>query len=306
MAQPRTARSKHAMLELRGRTLRALREGFHARGYLEVETPVRVPVPALETHIDAVRADGAYLRTSPELYMKRLLAQGEQRLFELGPCFRAGERGTRHNPEYTLLEWYRAGCGYRDMLDETEAMLVEVAARVRGEAALMWDGRRVELEPRPWRRLDVSEAFRLHAGWDPALAFDEDRFDLDLVERVEPALPRDRPVFLLDFPAPRAALARLSAERPEVAERWELYIGGMELANAYGELTDAAEQRRRFEQARAERAGRGREAYALDEAFLAALEAGMPACTGVALGVDRLVMLLADAANIGEVRAFLD
>jgi lysyl-tRNA synthetase class 2 len=154
-----------------------------------------------------------------------------------------------------------------------------------------------------WVSVTVSEAFRRFAGWDPVAAYDADRFDLDLVEKVEPALPHDRPVFLWDYPAEAAALARLSAANPRTAERWELYVAGVELANAFSELTDAEEQRRRFAACAEERARLGKEVYPLDEEFLAALAAGLPPCAGVALGVDRLVMLLADAESLDDVRA---
>jgi lysyl-tRNA synthetase class 2 len=154
-------------------------------------------------------------------------------------------------------------------------------------------------------RLTVSEAFQRWAGWDPAETWDEDRFNLDLVERVEPALPRDLPVVLADYPAPAAALSRRKAADPRVAERWELYIGGLELANAYTELTDPVEQRKRFEDCAADRRARGKDVYPLDEDFLRDL-AKMPPAGGIALGVDRLVMLLAGAATIDEVVAFSD
>lgn len=293
------------MIEIRSRVLHAIRTFFHERGFIEAETPVRLPRPALELHIDAIPSVDWYLRTSPELHMKRLLAAGCPRIFQMGPCFRAGERGRLHNPEYTMLEWYRAQADYLDVLVDAKALVAHVAESVLGGTSLVYGGGPIELMP-VWDCIDVADAFVLNAGWNPVKAFNADRFDLDLVEKVEPALPRDRPVILKDYPVPAAALARCRAGDPPVAERWELYIGGMELANAYSELTDAAEQRRRFEECAHERRRMGKPVYPVDEAFLAALEAGMPPCGGVALGVDRLAMLLSGAHAIEQVRPFCD
>ncbi len=289
-------------LAVRSHALDAIRGFFRAGAFIEVETPVRIPAPALELHIDAPSAGpDAWLRTSPELHMKRLLAAGCERIFQLGPCFRAGERGRRHNPEFTMLEWYRAGAGYRDILADCEGLVRHVAAAVIGSTRLVYRGVAIDLAA-PWMRLTVREAFRRHAGWDPVAAYDPDRFDLDLVNLVEPALPRDRPCVLLDYPAPAAALARLKPDDPAVAERWEVYLGGLELANAYGELVDAPAQRVRFEACAEARRRLGKEVYPLDEPFLRALESGLPPCGGIALGVDRLVMLLCDTDDIADVR----
>jgi lysyl-tRNA synthetase class 2 len=266
-----------------------------------VETPVRLPVPALEAYIDAEPSGTAYLRTSPEFAMKRLLADGLTRIYQLGPCFRRGEWGEHHRPEFTMLEWYRVGADYLDMLAETKALLAAVAKDVLGKLSWVHGGGRIELMP-VWDSLTVDEAFLQFAGWSPVRAFDADRFDRDTVEKVEPALSRERPTVLRDYPAEAAAMARLKPGDPRVAERWEIYIGGLEVANAFSELTDSAECRRRFAAWSDLRKREGREVYALDEAFLAAMDKGLPGCAGVALGVDRLVMLLANEADIGNVR----
>lgn len=294
----------HTPLLLRSRVLHAIRCFFHERGFVEVETPVRLHTPALELHIDAEPSGDHWLRTSPELHMKRLLAQGHDKIFQMGPCFRRGERGDRHHPEYTMLEWYRSHADYTNILADTKALVAQVAQTVKGGTSIRYLGHPIDLLPR-WERLTVSDAFRQHAGWDPVETFDEGRFNTDLVEKVEPRLPRDVPCVLADYPAEAAALARRKPENPRVAERWELYIGGLELANAYSELTDPAEQRARFEACAASRRKLGKDVYPLDEAFLAAL-ADMPPSGGIALGVDRLVMLLADAATLDDVIAFRD
>lgn len=290
-------------LRVRSATLRAVREFFAARDFVEVETPVRIPTPALELHIDAVRSERNFLRTSPELHMKRLLSAGERRIWQMGPCFRAGERGARHNTEFTMLEWYRADADYSDILADARALLLHVTRAVTGGTAIRYGNTTVDLLP-DWTVLSVRQAYRDYAGWDPWNRFDADRFDLDMVQAVEPRLPPDRPAVLMDYPAEAAALARRKPADPTTAERWELYVGGMELANAFSELTDAREQRARFVACANERARLGKSVYPLDEAFLAALERGMPESGGAALGVDRLVMLLTGATDIAAVRPF--
>ena len=273
---------------MRAHVLRRIRAFFDARGFVEVETSVRLAAPAPEPHIDcpAVHApDGGvtYLRASPELQMKRLLAAGMVRIYQIGPCFREGERGRRHSPEFTMLEWYRTPAGYLDILADMEELVGALCGPF----------------PNGFARITVREAYRRWAGWDPFTDWDQDRFDLDMATKIEPNLPPG-PVFLMDYPPPAASLAQM---RDGVAERWELYLDGVELANAFTELDDPAEQRRRFEAAREERRRLGEADYPLDETFLDAL-ARMPPAGGVALGIDRLVMMICRAPDIASVRAF--
>ena len=291
-------------LALRSAALRAVRDFFYARSFIEVDTPVRVQAPAQETHIDAPPSGNAWLRPSPELHMKRLLAAGSTRIFQMGPCFRSGECGSRHNPEFTMLEWYRAGADYADILRDTEALVTRVFTTLLKRTTFTYRGTAIKLAT-PWPRVSVRDAYWWWAGWDPVEQWDADRFDTDMVEKVEPMLPRDTPCVLTDYPAPAASLARLKPGAPLVAERWEVYIGGLELANAYSELCDPDMQRARFLEAAAERRALGKSAYPLDEDFLAALaQEGMPPCGGIALGIDRLVMLLCGAEDIADVRPF--
>ena len=290
-------------VELRSRLLGAVRRFFRDRGFLEVDSPVLLPANAPEANIDAVPARPGWLRTSPELAMKRLLAAGCENIFQIGPCFRDGERGRWHHPEFSMLEWYRANAGYLEILADAKALLASLALELRGSTDFLWQGKPVSFAQDLWLNLSVSQAFIEHAGWDPALRFDPDRFDLDLVSRVEPALPPDHPVVLIDYPAPLAALARRKPANPSLAERWELYLGGVELANAYSELNDPAEQRARFAEANAARQKRGAQPYPPDEAFLSALPL-MPPSGGIALGLDRLLMILADADSLDAVLPF--
>lgn len=294
---------KKPALVMRGKVIQAVRSFFIERGFVEIETPVRIPVPALELHIDAQPSGSAFLRTSPELHMKRLLAAGYDKIFQVGSCFRMGERGHLHNPEFTMLEWYRLNADYNDILLDTKTLIGHVSEKVLGGTSVVYKGTRIELMPL-WDCISVDDAFILNAGWSPVKHYDADRFDVDLIGKVEPSLPLNRPVVLKDYPAEAAALARRKPGRPELAERWELYIGGMELVNAFSELVDPVEQRRRFEECAEERTKGGRVAYPLDEEFLRSLEDGMPASGGAALGIDRLVMLLIGAAEIEQVRAF--
>lgn len=290
------------VLELRSRVLQAIRRWFGEHDFIEVETPVRLAAPALELHINAEPAGDRFLRTSPELHMKRLVAAGAQRIFQMGPCFRRGEYGSRHNPEYTMLEWYRADADYADVLLDTKALLLAVVREVKGTTDIVYQGRPLVFAPF-WERLTVSEAFIRWAGWDPVQQYDADRFDLDLVDKVEPQLPRETPVILTDYPAAAAALSRRKPSNPAVAERWELYLGGLEIANAYSELTDPVEQRARFEECARQRAAAGRTVYPLDDDFLAELGC-MPPTGGIALGVDRLVTILADLATLDDLLPF--
>ncbi len=287
-------------MSLRHSLLGAIRSFFASRGYLEVETPLAVVSPGIDAHIDALGIDGGlYLSTSPEFHMKRLLAGDSGPIFQITRSFRAGEKGHRHRSEFTMLEWYAAGWDYRRMMDETEDLVLSAAAALSGAcgaAAGRW--------ARPFHRLAVDEAFRRYAGWEPSESFESDRFFLDLVEKVEPSLGGLGAVFLYDYPAPAASLSRLSPDRPSLAERFELYLDGLEICNGFSELTDAGEQRRRFESANRERADLGKKPYPLDEDFLDALEKGLPPCAGNALGVDRLLMALTGAPDIADVLPF--
>lgn len=289
-------------LEIRAQVLRAVREFFQTAGYLEVETPVRIPTPAPEAHIEASPAGEWFLQTSPELCMKRLLAAGYDKIFQICACFRAGERGDRHLPEMTLLEWYTAQADYRDMMAQCE-QLIKYVVNCLGPAGLHYQGAVIDLKS-PWPRLTVAEAFARYGSQSVSRALETGRFDEILGLEIEPALGNSRPVFLYDYPIQCAALARRKAADPDIAERFELYVAGLELCNAFSELTDPVEQRARFEQVLDQRVADGKACYPQPETFLATL-ADMPIAAGTALGIDRLVMLLADAARIDEVVSFI-
>jgi elongation factor P--(R)-beta-lysine ligase len=293
---------KRSALQTRAHVIQAIREYFISGGYLEVDTPLLIPAPAPEAHIDAVPASAGFLHTSPELCMKRLVAAGYDRIFQICHCWRAGERGRLHHPEFTMLEWYRTGADYLSLMVECEALFRHILGRIAMAETFTCHGREIRLSG-TWERLSVREAFQRFAGVSMEESLANDMFDELMVERIEPFLGWDRPVFLHDYPAARAALARIKNDDATVAERFELYICGIELANAFSELTDPLEQRARFVSQIAQRGAAGHPTYPLPDKFLAAL-AEMPPVAGIALGIDRLVMLLRNASCIDEVVAF--
>jgi len=310
-------------LRRRARLTQAVRAFFDARGYAEVETPYAVAAPGEEVHLRAFATQREYpdgtieplwLHTSPELAMKRLLVAGAGPIFQIARVWRNGEGGVLHAAEFTMLEWYRPGAGMAALMDETEALLRAVLAPVATCRGVATDLSRFE-------RLSVAEAFARHVEVDvlasaedaPALAAAsgvrlreseswEDLFFRLLLERIEPHLGRAHPTFLTHWPAAQAALARRDPADPRVAERFELFVCGIELANAFVELTDPVEQRARFVADRARRHAASGPDWPLDEDFLAALTHGMPPAAGIALGFDRLAMIAAGADRIGQVR----
>ena len=289
-------------LYLRAQIIQAVRRFFIDNDYLEVETPLRIPAPAPEAHIDAVATEDQFLQTSPELCMKQLLAAGLPRIFQICKCFRQHERGRKHLPELTMLEWYHAGGNYLDLMEECEKLVCFVAHHLGRGAKLIYRDRPIELA-KPWLRLSVKEAFEQYGSILMNKALATDRFDEVMALDIEPKLGDPKPVFLYDYPARHGALARLKPGDPLLAERFELYIAGIELCNGFSELTDAAEQRDRFEKEQHLRQSFNKPVYPLPEKFLEAL-ADMPDAAGNALGIDRLVMLFADTAKIDDVVAF--
>ena len=278
----------------------SVRRFLSDQGSLEVETPSIVRSPGTDLNLDPIATGDRFLITSPEFHMKRLLGAGYGRIHQLCRCFRQGEVGAHHNPEFTMLEWYWPGAGYLELLDELEQMVAAVTRAVLGSTTL--PGRDVDLAP-PWQRITVNQAFERWAGWRPGPAPEPDRFFLDLVDKVEPRLGRGRPTVLLEYPASQAILSRLKPDDPEVALRFELYVDSIELANAFDELTDAEEQRRRFLEDNEARRRTGKDQLPIDDQLLAALES-MPPSAGAALGLDRLAMLLNGAEHIDQVLAF--
>ena len=291
------------LLRERAKIVQAIRRFFDEREFVEVETAVRIPAPAPEEHIDCPPvAGGGYLRASPELQMKKLLAAGMDKIYQIGPCFREGERGSRHNPEFTMIEWYRRGANYLDIKRDLESLLegLVVADSRSGRA----EGENILLR--------VRDAYLRYAGWDPWEGdWDQDRFDFDMATKIEPAIKElGGGVFLMDYPPQAASLAKLTTALPTTnnprpttyAERWEFYWDGMELANCFTELCDRDEQKLRFEKAKEARKLLKEADYPIDSEFIDCLPK-IENAAGVALGVDRLVMVLTKMKEISAVRA---
>jgi len=294
---------KRDALHLRAAMIRTIREFFIDRDYLEVETPSRIPGPAPECHIDAIPSDGWFLHTSPELCMKRLLSAGYPRIFQITRCFRDGERGSLHIPEFTLLEWYKSCIDYCRMMEECEELIVHVARSLGHEEKIHYRGEKIDIR-KPWERISVRDAFSRYSSVSLEHALRSNCFDEIMVEEIEPRFKEiQRPVFLYDYPVTLGALARVKKADPEVAERFELYMGGLELANAFSELTDAAEQRERFEEEQKDRRISGKVVYPMPEKFLSELS-NMPEASGIALGVDRLAMIFTNSESIDDVVTF--
>ena len=333
---------KSQVLQLRAKLIQSIRHFFVQHNFLEVETPIRIPSPAPEEHIEAITSDDWFLQTSPELCMKRLLSAGFPRIFQISHCFRAAERGNAHLPEFTMLEWYVAGFDYHQLMVHCQALLIAAFKDMGHDQDILWQNhgyepqnklcnvipsavsrqsrdstykfqdtsflkfeshnKKISLAP-PWERISVADVFSKYSPISLQQALHQEKFDEIMVEYIEPYLGIDRPTYLYDYPVKLAALAKIKKSDPTVAERFELYIGGLELANGFSELTDANEQRQRFEEALKARALKNWAHYEMPEKFLQALQI-MPPSSGIALGIDRLMMLLVDTGKIDDVVAF--
>ena len=300
--EPGRLTSRKPYLLLRARMVQAIRLFFIERDYLEVETPQLIPAPTPEVNIDPIPAGDRYLHSSPELCMKRLLAANYSRIFQISRCFRAGERGDFHLPEFTLLEWYRTGIDYTSLMKECEALILWVSQNLDLGEKICFQENEIDLRS-PWERISVSDAFHRHTSLTPELALNRGCFDEVMVNEIEPHLGINTPTFLYDYPAPLAALARLRPDHQGLAERFEIYVGGVELANGFSELTDEQEQRARFEREQQLRRNLGKQVYPMAERFLKSL-GHLPEAAGIALGVDRLAMIFADRAKVDDVVAF--
>ncbi len=289
-------KDRRPFLAARAAIQRAVREWFWAQGFSEVDPNMLTVSPGAETHVDAFEVDGRYLHTSPEFAMKKLLAAGERKPFFLGKTWRRGESGPLHAPEFTMIEWYRANAPYEEIMDDC-VEIIRVAARAAGAAMLTWRGRSCD----PFtaaERIGVRDAF---AQLCPTpMPTDGDAFSAALVQHIEPQLGDGAMTLLKEYPISEAALARRAPHDASVAERFELYACGVELANGFGELTDPGEQRARLVAAMDEKHKRYGKRWPIDEDFLSAL-AQMPSSSGVAMGFDRVVMLATGARHINDV-----
>jgi elongation factor P--(R)-beta-lysine ligase len=298
----RPAKKRETLWE-RARMIRAIRNFLTSRDYLEVETPYLIPAVIPEAHIDAISCGAGFLHTSPELHMKRLLATGYPRIFQICKCFRDGELGSSHLPEFTMLEWYCQGMDYRELMKECEEMIVSVAGDLGYGNVINYQGKAIGLE-RPWESLSVREAFACHAPISMDKAVTENCFDEIMVSCIEPHLGLTQPIFIYDYPISGSALAKGKKEDFALAERFELYMGGKEIANACSELSDPEEHHRRFLSVNRYRYSIGKSIYPMPERFLEDITS-MPHAAGIALGVDRLAMIFCDSSAIDDVVSFV-
>jgi lysyl-tRNA synthetase class 2 len=299
-------------LQKRALVLAQIRSFFAKRGVLEVETPLLCPSCAPEAMIEPFYTEyhgpnpcRLYLQASPELAMKRLLAAGSGPIFQLSRAFRDGEAGRLHNPEFTLLEWYRPAYDHHALMDEVDQLLQEILGTLQAERLTYQQVflSETDLDPLDSPLPQVRE-YAAQWGLDTAELDRDTCLQLILTHQIEPTLGQGCPTFIYDYPASQAALARRNPDNPAVAERFEVYVRGVELANGFHELADPVEQRQRFEAELTQRRALGLVTPPLDENFFAALESGLPDCSGVALGVDRLAMLAAGASSLAEIMAF--
>lgn len=319
---------------MRERVFSAIREFFAAEGFLEVETPLLVPVPSIEPNLEVFetnllderrRSARAFLITSPEYALKKLLAAGLPKIFQLAKCFRNAEGRSRlHNLEFTMLEWYRTQTTYTQIMKDCENLLCHIARKCLPTKHLSYQGNTIDLSA-PWERISVRQAFKKYAQVSVFDLFEkeqrsriarqkgysvdetttgEELFHQIFLNEIEPKLGFGKPTILYDYPSALSSLARVSPKDASVVERFEFYICGIELGNAFSELTDEEEQRNRFQADHQERQKLGKTEYPLDEEFLDALESGIPECAGIAVGVDRIVMLFADVPAVAQTLFF--
>lgn len=293
---------KYRCLEIRSAVIQAIRDFFTGNHYLEVDTPVRCPSAIPEAHTDPVNSGNFFLQASPELCMKRLLSEGYDKIFQICKCFRKNERGVHHLPELTLLEWYAKDDTYLDLMDQCEQLIQFIAAKLNVEHQIRYQGQQIRLDA-PWKKLTVDKAFDRYADKSLNAALEESCFDEILSLQIEPHLGLTEPVFLCDYPSGLASLAKLKPDNHRVAQRFEFYMAGIELANGFTELTDPVEQLNRFVMENRIRVSEKRAPIPIPEKFLRDLQ-HMPDAAGIAMGIDRLVMIFSNAASIDEVITF--
>lgn len=296
---------------VREKVIDIIRSYFKNQGFHEVQTPTLVPIPSIEPNLEVFQTElrtslgkkkRAFLIMSPEFSIKKLLSAGIGNCFEIAKCFRNEEEVSRlHSPEFTMLEWYRVNADYTDVMNDFEHLFLEIV----GKEKIMYQGEEYDLTS-PWPRISISGAFQKFAHKDVLTVSDEDFYKI-FFNQIEPSLAEShRPYFLYDYPISQASLSRPKQEDPRFAERFEVFLAGIELGNCFSELTDAKEQKKRFEKDLAERARLGKTNYPIDEDLIQALNSGIPKVSGIAVGVDRLVMFLTDAPNISDTIFFPD
>ncbi len=290
-------------LKTRSGVIQAIRDYFTDNNYLEIDTPIRCPAIIPEAQIDPVASENHFLQASPELYMKRLLSKGFDKIFQICKCFRKNERSPLHLPEFTLLEWYSKDHTYIDLMDQCYELINFIAKRLNIEDSLIYQNKTIQIKS-PWSRLTVKQAFEQYSNISLESALKTDKFDEIISFQIEPCLGQQEiPVFLYNYPASQASLAKLLPKNLNYAQRFELYIAGIELANCFTELTDPIEQRIRFDKENQIRRSLNKPPIPIPEIFLEDLKT-MPDSAGIALGIDRLVMIFCNVKKINDIIAF--
>lgn len=293
--------TKRRFLKTRSLVVQAIRDFFVQTGYLEVETPLRCPSVIPEAHIEPLLSETFFLQASPEMCMKRLLSEGFDKIFQICKSFRKDERGEHHLPEFTLLEWYTSGHTYLELMDQCFELVNFLADRLNLSKVMTYQGKIIHLSD-PWPKIRVMEAFEKYSDIPLETALEKDLFEEIVSFKVEPKLGNSSPTFLCDYPAQLASLAKILPDEPDYAQRFEMYIAGLEIANGFTELVDPDEQKKRFQKENSIRESFGRPPLPMPDRFLKDLEA-MPEAAGIALGLDRLVMFFCDTPHIGDVIA---
>ncbi|MCP4670510.1 MAG: EF-P lysine aminoacylase GenX [Desulfobacula sp.] len=295
-------KKKYRYLETRSIVIKAIRDFFTHENYLEVETPIRTPKIIPEAHIDPVMTEECYLQASPELYMKRLLSKGFNKIFQICKCFRKNERGIHHLPELTMLEWYAKDDTYLDLMEQCQSLVKFIAEKLGIGNQIQYQGNTIDLD-KQWHKITVEQAFIDFSDKTLSRALKDNIFDEIISFQIEPSLGNQTPAFLCDYPASLASLSKLKPGSHKYAQRFEFYMAGIELANGFTELTDPAEQKLRFEKENQVRIRNNLHPIAMPDKFLKDLET-MPDCAGIALGIDRLVMIFSNTASIDDVVSF--
>ena len=289
-------------LKLRAKIIQLIRDFFNEKDYLEVETPYRIPFPIPESNIDFETSEDWFLHTSPELYLKKLLSIGYNRLYQICKCFRKNERGSKHLPEFTLLEWYCIDINYLDMMDITKSLILYISQKLGLGNLIKYQGNIIDLGS-PWKKITVNDAFEKFGSISMDKAIEKDLFDEIIAIEIEPKLNLSSPVFLYDYPSSKGGFAKIKSDNPLLRERFELYIGGLELCNAYSEITDRNEQIKLILKEQDNRKKNNKKDCFLSKNFIESIP-NIPESSGNALGVDRLVMIFADTDSIDEVVSF--
>ena len=293
---------KYKILHTRCFVIQAIRDFFTSNKFLEVETPIRSPDIIPEAHIDPIIAEKWYLQASPELYMKRLLSEGFDNIFQICKCFRKNEIGFSHLPELTMLEWYVKDNTYLDLMDQCQNLIKFISKKLGVGNQITYQNKTIDINTK-WQTITVEQAFKTFADKPLETALQDNSFDEITSYQIEPHLGNKTPVFLCDYPRKLASLSKLKPENPEYAQRFEFYIAGIELANGFTELTNRDEQKSRFEKENKIRILNNLHPVKMPDKFLTCLET-MPDCAGIALGIDRLVMIFCNTDNIDDVIAF--